>query len=397
MAVDIVINWAAEGLVLCFLHAIVDLSPGDNDETQKTDWTNWCGTPYMPIAQIEVLWRALLMCIPQPGNMSRVFQILSTQRDRPLLISWPPDSVQGPSSRDFARLVDNVHIGADVTSGNDAKTSCTRRYKSSQGIPQVLGGEVESIFIPHGKSSSFFSIPSYNCDLPLGTVTFACHKVNSILRGTANSSAPMQQLAYTSPNYNAQQNSSYYEQGGSYALPPLSPQSQSYHNNIIAHHQGPGIQPTYSSQRWTQGSFLFHNTSHLLITAHIGPLPSSNLRSGSYPSPSGSSSNQTWQQGPSASYLDTGSGPTFNRPPLSPPYTNYSPTTASSAGASPTSEIVPPPRHRISPGLPRDQPGSGRAAGGNRPTGVQKCSSCKATSSPEWRKGPSGKKELCNA
>ena len=262
MAVDIVINWAAEGLVLCFLHAIVDLSPGDNDETQKTEWTNWCGTPYMPTAQIEALWRALLMYIPQPGNMTRVFQILSTQRDRALLMSWPPDSVQGPSSRDFAKLVDNVHIGADVTSGNDAKTSCTRRYKSSQGIPQVLGGEVESIFIPHGKSPSFLSQAITATFLPLGTVTFACHKVNSIPRGSANSSAPMQQLAYASPSYNAQQNPSYYEQGGSYALPPLSPQSQSYHNNIIAHHhQGPGIQPAYLSQRWTQGSFLFHNTS----------------------------------------------------------------------------------------------------------------------------------------
>jgi hypothetical protein len=150
MAVDIVINWAAEGLVLCFIHAIVDLSPGDNDETQKTEWTNWCGTPYMPTTQIEVLYRALLMCVPQPDNMSRVFQILSTQRDRPPLMSWPPDSGQGPNSRDFAKLVDNVHIGADVTGGNDAKTSCTRRYKSSQGMPQVFGGEVESIFIPHG-------------------------------------------------------------------------------------------------------------------------------------------------------------------------------------------------------------------------------------------------------
>lgn len=159
MAVDIVINWAAEGLVLCFIHAIVDLSPGDNDETQKTVWTNWCGTPYMPMTQIEVLYHALLMCVPQPGNMSRVFQILSTQRDRPLLMSWPPDSGQGPNSRDLAKLVDNVHIGADVTGGNDAKTSCTRRYKSSQGMPQVLGGEVESIFIPHGKSSPFLSVP----------------------------------------------------------------------------------------------------------------------------------------------------------------------------------------------------------------------------------------------
>ena len=135
----------------------------------------------------------------------------------------------------------------------------------------------------------------------------------------------------------------------------------------------------------------------ILITAHVASLSSSisNLRSNSYPSPSGSSSTQAWQQGSSASYLDIGSAPAFSRP-LSPPYTNYSPTTASSAGASPISEIVPSPRHRISPDLSRDQPGSGRAAG-NRPTGVQKCSSCKATSSPEWRKGPSGKKELCNA
>jgi hypothetical protein len=93
--------------------------------------------------------------------------------------------------------------------------------------------------------------------LPLGTVIFACHKVNSIPRGSANSTAPMQQLAYSSANYNTQQNPSYYEQGGSYALPPLSPQSQSYHNNFIAQPQGPGIQPSYSPQRWTQGDFFF--------------------------------------------------------------------------------------------------------------------------------------------
>lgn len=260
MAVDIVINWAAEGLVLCFIHAIVDLSPGDNDETQKTDWTNWCGTPYLPMTQIEVLYRALLMWVPQPGNTSRVFQILSTQRDRPLLMSWPPDSSQGSDSRDFAKLVDNVHIGADVTGGNGAKTSCTRRYKSSQSMPQVFGGEVESIFIPHGQPSSFlFSSMSQAITapfFPVGTVIFACHKVNSIPRGNAN----MQQLAYSSANYNTQNPPSYYEQGGSYSLPPLSSQSQSYHNNFIPQQQqGPAIQPPYSPQRWTQGSFLSHN------------------------------------------------------------------------------------------------------------------------------------------
>jgi len=59
-----------------------------------------------------------------------------------------------------------------------------------------------------------------------------------------------------------------------------------------------------------------------------------------------------------------------------------------------SSDVVPPPRHRVSPGAAREQV-SGRNS--NRPVGILRCTSCKATSSPEWRKGPSGKKELCNA
>ncbi|KAF8149847.1 hypothetical protein B0H34DRAFT_666911 [Crassisporium funariophilum] len=360
MAVDIVINWAAEGLVLCFIHAIVDLNPSDNDEGQKTEWTNWCGTPFMPVEQVELLYRRLLGCIPQSGSMSRVFQILANQREKVLLMSWPPDSAQGPTSREFSKLVENVQIGSGVPGGNDAKTSCTRRYKALQDMP-VFGGEVESIFIPHG------------------TIIFACHKVNSTPRSSASASAPMQQLGYASANYNTQ-TPSYYEQAGSYALPPLSPQSQSYNNSFIAQQQGPGVQAPYSPQRWAQA-----------------PLPNglSNLRSGSYPPSAGSQPSQGWPQGPaSSSYLETGTAAAFDRS-LSPSY-NYSPTAASSAGASPTSDVVPPPRRRISPGSSRDQVAPARAAG-NRPMGVQKCSSCKATSSPEWRKGPSGKKELCNA
>ncbi len=71
MGVDIVINWAAEGLVLCFIHAIVDLTPRDNDEYSKTEWTNWCGTPQMTTEQIELLYHRLVVCIPQPGTMTR--------------------------------------------------------------------------------------------------------------------------------------------------------------------------------------------------------------------------------------------------------------------------------------------------------------------------------------
>lgn len=55
--------------------------------------------------------------------------------------------------------------------------------------------------------------------------------------------------------------------------------------------------------------------------------------------------------------------------------------------------IIPPPWHWISPGHSRES--VGRSS--NRPVGISQCTSCKVTSSPEWRKGPSGKKELCNA
>ncbi|KAF9476684.1 hypothetical protein BDN70DRAFT_934821 [Pholiota conissans] len=365
MAVDIVINWAAEGLVLCFIHATTDLTPDDNDENSKTDWTNWCGTPQMSMEQIDLLYHRLVVCIPQSGSMTRVFQILANQRDRPLLMSWPPDQPTGPKRRDFAKLVENVQIGTGVPGGNDAKTSCTRRYKALQEMPPGFGGEVESIFIPHG------------------SIIFACHKVNPSPRSnTANSTAPMQQLDYASAPYHAHQSSAYYDHGASYSLPSLSPQSQAYTNGFLQQQQQQQGVQAYPTPRWAQAP---------------QPLSMNDLRSGSYPGNSTSQSNwpATQNGAQSGSYLEPAQ-PQFNRP-LSPAY-SYSPTTASSVtgGTSPTSDVVPPPRRRISPGSTRDQTGPIRTTG-NRPTGVQKCSSCKATSSPEWRKGPSGKKELCNA
>jgi hypothetical protein len=154
MAIDIVINWAAEGLVLCFMHAVVDLTPNDNDENNKTGWTNWCGTPSMNADQIQLLYGRLLVCLPHPPtSLLRVFQILANDEGRQLLMSWPPDTNHPPSGRDFATLVENARIGTATPDESGAKTSCTRRYKALQTTPSAIGGEVESIFIPHGMSS----------------------------------------------------------------------------------------------------------------------------------------------------------------------------------------------------------------------------------------------------
>lgn len=221
-----------------------------------------------------------------------------------------------------------------------------------------------------------------------GTVIFACHKVNSPPRSTASPTATMQQLGYSGANYNPHppQSPSYYEHG-SYALPPLNSTTPSYGASYPPQAAG------YAQQRWSQGGEPHsYNGWGTPSPAHsTSPLPPavSNLRSGSY----SAQQSQQWQP-PSPSYLDAGSGaPSFNRS-ISPNY-SYSPTAGGSEGGSPASDVVPPARRRVSPGSTREQYG-GRSSG-NRPMGVLKCSSCKATTSPEWRKGPSGKKELCNA
>jgi hypothetical protein len=151
MALDLVINWAADDLVLCFLHAAVDLTPYDNDEHAKTGWTNWCGTTSMNEDQAEILYSRLLSNIPHNGNMSRVFQVLMNQPDRALLMSWPPESDKAPLARDFAKLSADVQIHGDAPGARDAKTTCTRRYKASSTVQTSDGfRDVESVYIPHG-------------------------------------------------------------------------------------------------------------------------------------------------------------------------------------------------------------------------------------------------------
>ena len=85
--------------------------------------------------------------------------------------------------------------------------------------------------------------------------------------------------------------------------------------------------------------------------------------------------------------------------PLSPGYTYSSPEN-NQASPPGTIETVPPPRgsrRPTPPGSVREHSTSSGRASGNPPMGISRCSSCKAMTSPEWRKGPSGKKDLCNA
>ena len=91
MSIDVVINWAADGLVLCFMHAAKDKEARDNDENDKTHWSNWCGTPYLSVEQVQLLYDQLSKRVTPSPTLHRVFQVLLNKPERPLWLSWPPD------------------------------------------------------------------------------------------------------------------------------------------------------------------------------------------------------------------------------------------------------------------------------------------------------------------
>ncbi|KAJ4476231.1 hypothetical protein J3R30DRAFT_415997 [Lentinula aciculospora] len=405
-AANLVINLACEGLILCFVHATLDINSGsDNDEHVKSSWTNWCSTPFVSEAQLEILSQSLLMCAPKSSH-GRVFQILDNTSARLSLLTWPPQ--EGSSDKDITELAKSVDLCGDGSSIPQAKTNCTRRFRD---LRELHGTEVESVYIPHG------------------SVIFACHKL-STSPSTPSSATHSQSTKPPSPSSISQNSTAAFmgyngSSSTSYSLPPPPPHQQSFYDaqyslpplassalstNSYAYSPGqptlpasnqysypghwtnsashPSIQNLRSGYQWNHGSTNYENGSS--ISASL-PLSGGHQPHGSYGRPLLSyGSHMPYSSTSSHNAANRLDGLNGNTP---------SPTSATS----PTSDLVPPSRRRISPGLSPEHRGTNGASGGsqrahgNRPTGLLKCSSCKTTSSPEWRKGPSGKKELCNA
>lgn len=141
---DIVVNWAAEGVVLCFLHFV----PEGNSSGGP------CGASSMDVQTAHFMYQRLLSSVPQPENVTRIFQLLWNAPERQLLVSWPPDRNQGLTSNDFVKIAQQVHIG----SNGAEKTACIRRYKATRtyGDNTAAPLEIESVFIPHGGSAYLF-------------------------------------------------------------------------------------------------------------------------------------------------------------------------------------------------------------------------------------------------
>jgi hypothetical protein len=239
---------------------------------------------------------------------------------------------------------------------------------------------------------------------PSGSIIFACHSVSSDSRCASESTASLQQAEYDASYMT--QGPQYYPQTTSYSLPPMQHSTTTY-NNYLSHSATQNAQPTASQVNSQYSSQ--HSWSPVIDPAPT-PLPYGHWSSTATQTGSSAynSNSQQPRQPPyavhhsshwsSATFPDTDSPlPTPYRS-LSPGYPYSSP--ENNQASSGTMETVPPPRgsRRSSPpGSVREHSaGSGRASG-NPPAGISRCSSCKVTTSPEWRKGPSGKKDLCNA
>jgi hypothetical protein len=159
---DIIVNWAAEGVALCFLHTVDSPSTGTPTDGAEA----FCGTSAFSRADVDKLYRALLARAPQPGSdvpAQRVFQILGSGAARPLFLSWPPqrESAAGrtgapvPGAEAYARIAREYAFGGLETRGSDSpyalpRTSCTRRFQATRRASLGAAEAVESVFIPHG-------------------------------------------------------------------------------------------------------------------------------------------------------------------------------------------------------------------------------------------------------
>ncbi|EJD06682.1 uncharacterized protein FOMMEDRAFT_144624 [Fomitiporia mediterranea MF3/22] len=410
MAVYLVLNCVADGLVLCFIHAVVDIAPqADNDERHKTGWSNWCSTYGFDDEEAHVLFQRLCEYVhPVPRRFGfeyesplRILQILRNQPDRPLVLSWPPDSTLFQSNptvliaNSLAQLAQHVQIGYSGGSGkdNDARTSCTRRYKSVQTVrlPSFNGSKlmhVESIFIPHGM------------------VIFACHKVIDSYAGVDHTQHVVQthadQLPYPKTSIDLHN-------------PEAGAAREAYDNVVLATAQQDLNSQNYV-QQWVDGqsrtqaqvkqdSHSWDNRRGIEILLGDTWRNEFRLPEGEHPLLARASDSRL-QTSFSMHPMPRPDDSVANPPPPPPSASvsmNHVPS-ASDGSGSPLNDL-----ERSKDRISRDRSGGvgvgGNAGGGvgssrvpgNPPAGITQCAHCQITHSPEWRKGPSGKKDLCNA
>ncbi|EJU04861.1 hypothetical protein DACRYDRAFT_93284 [Dacryopinax primogenitus] len=343
---DIVINCVGDNLVLCFFHAIVDKKPlEDQKEEEKSEWSNWCGSP-SNVSIVEYAADMYNALIPNSQYVNqypqRVFQILRAE-GRGIVFTWP---LNGYEVLEFGGIARDVNIGGSGEVG-EARTSCTRRYKANW-IGQLSGmpAEVESVYIPYG------------------SIIFACHR--PLFQEHSIEAANLLRSTYIN-------NTAPYTQTGT--------QNSGYQTPTSATTAG-GFGPGYPSHTYGSAQYSRSINNQQAENWPSTGVPPSPALSTSLPTPLSSMPPQPYPQ-PTLSQQRAESSPTSVQPSHPQHPTSSASPQSAQDGPGTADQAQPTPPQPKRPTRP--------------PTGVQACVQCGNTTSPEWRKGPSGNKDLCNA
>jgi hypothetical protein len=218
-----------------------------------------------------------------------------------------------------------------------------------------------------------------------GDLIFACHRVNSYNRGTSN---PVDRLSYGIQDSHTIQH--YY---GNYSQTQLPPSSFAEHSYA---HSDPATSPT-------QPHFGYSSWSSSHVENAANPLQYDSWSTDQAISP-GQAHPSTLSTYGSPYTASAGSSHGDRPSPASRHRRHRSRSPYESSVTGSVDEQIPSAAgpisstRRSSPSNVRDAyHGTSGRNSGLPPIGVDNCASCGVTQSPEWRKGPNGKKDLCNA
>ena len=304
-ALDVVINWVADGMALAFFHTVDDAAGVPSAG---------CGTPagMFDAAQCAKLWRQVAShygTAPRRRRLFHVFQVLTCPQEPDVLFSWPPprlernvlDTEATYAADEFARLAHGIQNETGAPADGASSSSCTRRFRAMHNL------------VASGRTRSIASVL-----IPYGSVVLACFHVSS---DDAQGPAPDAQ--------------------------PAAPGVKRAHSELEATEHAPAP-PAHSPP-----------AAHVRATP---PVPNGGSPDGSPPA---------WKTESHTSF-----------PLVRPPAGDRTGGDGSGSG--------------------RSLPASGNVATLAAVAAVaaaqnKTCSSCGQSNSPEWRRGPSGHKTLCNA
>ncbi|SNX82307.1 uncharacterized protein MEPE_01013 [Melanopsichium pennsylvanicum] len=411
VAIDIVINWIGDGMLLCFLHAIIDKGNEDNDEEHKSEWTNWCGTPggSFTARQCDTIWKQVKATpretVPETGP-AHVFQVIEAAGEGRVLMSWPPprlfpndaeaDLVTQSDTTvfhdgsyfadDFARLAQGVSIAPGPSSSSDANTSCTRRFRAKHTLTtEGKIRSIESVLIPYGGVILACFHTTFQQQLPPPDPKLVL-QARATLQAQTERRKAEEDVSQASPNKRPR-----IEGGNDDVKAPCEAAdgnvaSKAAHNDATAVSQPKVAQSTTSATPSTTKSQL--SAAALITNGTPTQLPAqkvsvgyNNARLGptKHAKTSIKSEGLSALANPSLMYTNA-------------PATPKLPTITTAAAPRPT-HTTPANTNKVHPA---PSPSSGGADSPNN--GVNKaCTGCGKINSPEWRRGPSGHKTLCNA